>query len=132
MYENYSPLDHAEYVPSSHPKHSMYSILIIPTPTCGESLWDMYIKANILYPKDPEMSQGKDFPYSPIVGMGCFDHQSYSGEGSGFLEIQYIECPGIFVLSKQLDRVFFRRRRPPSLHPFRCRCFDVFWIDDRL
>ena len=27
-----------------------------------------------------------DFPYNPIVGMGCFDHQSYDfREGSGFL-----------------------------------------------
>ena len=27
----------------------------------------------------------RDFPYNPILGMGCFDHQSYSREGSGFL-----------------------------------------------
>ena len=40
-----------------------------------------------LNPKDPDMSQEKDFSYSPILGMGCFDHQSYSGEGSGFLGI---------------------------------------------
>ena len=26
------------------------------------------------------------FPlFDPILGMGCFDHQSYSREGSGFL-----------------------------------------------
>ena len=36
------------------------------------------LKNNILYwnsyPKDPDMSQELDFPYIPIMGMGCFDH----------------------------------------------------------
>ena len=31
------------------------------------------------------MSSEGDFPYSPILGMGCFDHQSYSREGSGLI-----------------------------------------------
>ena len=26
----------------------------------------------------------KDFPYIPSLEMGCFDHQSYFKEGSGF------------------------------------------------
>ena len=29
----------------------------------------------------------RDFPYNRILGMGLFDHQSYSREGSGFLGI---------------------------------------------
>ena len=43
-------------------------------------------------PKDPRyVLSGKDFPYlsHPILGMGFFDHQSYSiREGSGFLGIR--------------------------------------------
>ena len=49
-----------------------------------------------LYTKDPDMSQGRDFPYNPILGMGCFDHQSYSRKGSGFLGIHRVSghlCP---------------------------------------
>ena len=31
---------------------------------------------------DPEIAlRIRDFPYNPIVGMGCFDHQSYDVSG---------------------------------------------------
>ena len=38
------------------------------------------------YSKDPGMSSKGDFPYIPILGRGCFHHQSYSifREGSRF------------------------------------------------
>ena len=39
-------------------------------------------------PKDPGMSQERDYPYNPVAGMGL-NHQSYSREGSGFLGYMY-------------------------------------------
>ena len=40
---------------------------------------------NLLIPKDPDISQERDFPYIPILGMGLEPEKSYSREDFGFL-----------------------------------------------
>ena len=41
----------------------------------------MEIQHVIIIPKDLGMSSIGDFPYIPVLGMGCFDHQSYDFPG---------------------------------------------------
>ena len=44
------------------------------------------------YPKDPDMSQELDFPYIPIMGMGCFDYQSYENRENVWI-LRVIQMP---------------------------------------
>ena len=46
----------------------------------------MKLNTPYIIPRDPDMSQQIDLPYNPTLGMGWFDHQSYSiGKGLGIL-----------------------------------------------
>ena len=67
------------------------------TTVVGKDFWNLRIQIYIyiICPKK------RNFPCNPILGMGCFDHQSYDfREGSGFLDFIYLYTLMVDVYGK--------------------------------
>ena len=75
-----------------------------------------FLNHQLSVPKDPDMPEERDYPeISYDLGMGCFDHQSSSKNGSGFLGSSMTCYRGMII---QVGGGGFHRSLMMNLSPF--------------